>query len=193
MLTTHPMPIADVIEVRPRKFSDKRGFFCETYNQQRFRDAGLTVDWIQDNQSLSVEPLTLRGLHYQGPPFAQDKLVRVLRGRIFDVAVDIRKGSATFGQWVGLELSATELNQLFVPQGFAHGFLTLEPDTEVFYKVSAPYSAEHERGIRWDDPRIAIDWPLQGNAPILSDKDEILPGLEIADGAVAPGDREMPK
>lgn len=177
MLDIEKLALPDVLELKSRKFGDDRGFFAETYNRQRFHDNGIEIDWIQDNQSFSAEVFTLRGLHYQEPPFAQDKLVRVLRGRILDVAVDIRKGSATFGKWVSLELSAASFNQIFVPAGFAHGFLTLEPDTEVFYKVSAPYSAAHDRSIRFDDPDIAIDWPLAGKAPILSGKDQDAPYL----------------
>ncbi|QOG08493.1 dTDP-4-dehydrorhamnose 3,5-epimerase [Aureimonas sp. OT7] len=177
MLDIQRLALQDVLEIKPRKFGDDRGFFAETYNRQRFHDAGVGTDWIQDNQSFSAEPFTLRGLHYQEPPFAQDKLVRVLRGRILDVAVDIRRGSPTFGNWVSLELSADAFNQILVPAGFAHGFLTLEPDTEVFYKVSAPYSAAHDRSIRFDDPDIGIDWPLAGQRPILSAKDEAAPLL----------------
>ncbi|GHD14520.1 dTDP-4-dehydrorhamnose 3,5-epimerase [Tianweitania populi] len=177
MLTVTPLSIADVVELTPRKFGDNRGFFSETFNQQRLIEAGLPGQWIQDNQSLSREKFTLRGLHYQEPPFAQAKLVRVLRGSIFDVAVDIRKGSPTFGKWASLVLSAESFNQILVPEGFAHGFLTLEEDTEVFYKVTAPYSPQHDRNIRWDDPEIAVDWPIEGSAPHLSDKDKVAPLL----------------
>lgn len=177
MLDIRKLALQDVLEIKPRKFGDDRGFFAETYNRQRFHDAGVGTEWIQDNQSFSAEPFTLRGLHYQEPPFAQDKLVRVLKGRILDVAVDIRKGSPDFGNWVSLELSADAFNQILVPAGFAHGFLTLEPDTEVFYKVSAPYSAEHDRSIRFDDPDIGIDWPLGGRMPVLSAKDAAAPYL----------------
>jgi dTDP-4-dehydrorhamnose 3,5-epimerase len=137
----------------------------------------MDVDWVQDNQSRSTAVFTLRGLHYQEPPFVQAKLVRVLRGRILDVAADIRHGSPTFGEWAALEVSAAAFNQIYVPAGFAHGFLTLEPDTEVFYKVSAPYSAQHDRAIRWDDPAIGIRWPLEGQAPVLSAKDREAPLL----------------
>ena len=177
MLEIRKLALPDVLEVKPRKFGDDRGFFAETYNRQRFHDHGVPIDWIQDNQSFSAEAFTLRGLHYQEPPFAQDKLVRVLRGSILDVAVDIRRGSPQFGQWVSLELSAGAFNQILVPAGFAHGFLTLEPDTEVFYKVSAAYSAEHDRSIRFDDPDIGIDWPLDGRTPVLSAKDAAAPYL----------------
>ena len=132
--------LAGVVEIDLDRFGDARGFFSETWNAARFRDAGIDIDWVQDNHSLSVAPLVLRGLHYQMPPMAQDKLVRVVRGAIFDVAVDIRHGSPDFGKWVATELSSEKWNQILVPKGFAHGFLTLQPDTEVIYKVSAPYS-----------------------------------------------------
>lgn len=175
MFDVRPLSIPEVIEIRPKKFGDDRGFFAETYNREQFRAAGLNANWIQDNQSFSAQLATLRGLHFQLPPFAQDKLVRVLRGRILDVAVDIREGSPTYRHWVGVELSAREFNQLLVPTGFAHGFLTLEADTEVLYKVSAPYSSAHDRSIRWDDPDIGIEWPLEGTQPVLSAKDKDAP------------------
>ncbi len=175
MLDIRPLDIPDVLELRPKRFGDDRGFFSETFNRERMRDGGVATDWMQDNQSYSAEPFTLRGLHYQEPPFAQAKLVRVLRGRILDVAVDIRRGSPSFGRWVALELSAEDFNQILVPAGFAHGFLTLVPDTEVFYKVSAPYSGAHDRSIRFDDPDFAIRWPLDGRTPVLSAKDEAAP------------------
>ncbi len=181
MIEICALSIPDVLEVRTKKFGDARGFFSETFNHARFRDAGIDLDWVQDNQSMSAERHTLRGLHYQEPPFVQAKLVRVLRGRIFDVVVDIRQGSPHFGQWASLELSADAFNQILVPGGFAHGFLTLEPDTEVLYKVSAPYSAAHDRSIRWDDPALAIDWPLNGHEPVLSDKDRNAPLLTEVD------------
>ena len=171
-----PMDIVslDLPEVKilsPRKFGDARGFFSETYNRDAFAAAGLGHVFVQDNHSFSATPGTLRGLHFQLPPYAQDKLVRVTRGAIFDVAVDIRRGSPTFGRWVGAEISAENWNQIFVPVGFAHGFCTLAPDTEVIYKVTAPYAPESERGIAWDDPQLAIDWPLPVARPILSGKD----------------------
>ncbi|MFT0891826.1 dTDP-4-dehydrorhamnose 3,5-epimerase [Pseudochelatococcus sp. G4_1912] len=172
------LSIPDVQEIIPTVFKDERGFFSEVFSQSALLESGIDTTWVQDNQSLSRDPYTLRGLHYQEPPFAQDKLVRVLRGRIFDVAVDIRAGSPTYGQWVSLELSAQAFNQILVPVGFAHGFVTLEPDTEVIYKVSAPYSAAHDRAIRFDDPLLAINWPLAGNKPILSAKDAAAPGFE---------------
>ena len=175
MLDIRPLEIPEVLELVPRKFGDARGFFSETFNRDRLAAGGVSTDWMQDNQSHSAESHTLRGLHYQEPPFAQAKLVRVLRGRILDVAVDIREGSPTYRRWVSLEVSAERFNQILVPAGFAHGFLTLEPDTEVFYKVSAPYSAAHDRSLRFDDPEFAIPWPLGGNEPVLSAKDADAP------------------
>lgn len=177
----HNTALPGVIEIRPERFGDARGYFSETYNEAAFAKAGLPTVWFQDNQSLSRAAGTLRGLHFQTPPFAQAKLVRAVRGRIFDVAVDIRRGSPNFGQWVGVELSAVAGNQLYIPEGFAHGLLTLEPDTEVAYKVSAPYSRAHDRTIRFDDPEIAIAWPIAGNAPVLSDKDRAAPRLTGVD------------
>lgn len=171
------LAIPEIVEVRPPKHGDRRGFFSEVYKQSAFEDFGLSIDWIQDNQSFSAAIGTVRGLHFQAPPVAQDKLVRVLRGAIYDVAVDIRKGSPNYGKWVGVELSAAKWNQLLVPVGFAHCFMTTEPDTEVLYKVSGPYSREHEGAIRWNDPALGIDWPDVGVAPTLSDKDETAPLL----------------
>jgi dTDP-4-dehydrorhamnose 3,5-epimerase len=160
-----------VVEIVPKKFGDGRGFFSETYSQAALAKEGINVSFVQDNHSLSAKPGVLRGLHYQIPPFAQAKLVRVTRGRIFDVTVDIRPLSPNFSNWAGVEISADKWNQIFVPEGFAHGFVTLEPDTEVVYKVSAAYSPEHERTIRFDDPDIAIQWPMENSEMILSDKD----------------------
>ena len=168
------LAIPEVIEIVPPKFGDARGFFSEVFKRDALAAEGIAIDWMQDNQSLSSEPGTVRGLHLQAPPFAQDKLVRVLRGAIFDVAVDIRDGSPTYGQWVGVELSAEKFNQLLVPKGFAHGFMTIAPDTEVLYKVSAPYAREREMAIAWDDPDLAIAWPVSA-APQLSDKDRAAP------------------
>lgn len=167
-----------VREVVPERRGDARGFFAETWQRQRFAEAGITHDWIQDNQSLSAEPYVLRGLHFQRAPMTQAKLIRVLRGRIFDVAVDIRPGSGSFGLWVSRVLSADEFNQLYIPQGFAHGFLTLEANVEVLYKVSAPYAPECERAIAWNDPALGIGWPLtDGQQPLLSVKDAAAPLL----------------
>ena len=168
------LAIPDVKLLTPRKFGDHRGVFSETHNRKSFASAGVDLTFVQDNHAYTAEPWTLRGLHFQAPPFAQDKLVRVTRGRILDVAVDLRRGSATYGRHVSAEISAAAWNQILVPIGFAHGYLTLEPHTEVIYKVSNYYSAENEHGIVWNDPDLAIDWPLDGNAAILSEKDRRL-------------------
>lgn len=161
----------------PKKFGDHRGFFSETYNSATFAKAGITLTFVQDNHSLSATVGTLRGLHFQSPPFAQDKLIRVARGRILDVAVDLRRSSPTYGQHVAVELSAENWRQLLVPVGFAHGFVTLEPDTEVLYKVSALYAAANDHGLAWDDPALGIAWPLPADGPTLSDKDRRHPRL----------------
>lgn len=177
MLDVRPLALEGMIEIRPPRFTDERGFFSETWGAAAFREAGIGFDFVQDNHSLSRARGVLRGLHFQAPPMAQDKLVRVTRGAVFDVAVDIRRGSTTFGHWIGTTLSAEQWNQLLVPTGFAHGFLTLEPETEVQYKVTAPYSPAHDRSIRFDDPAIGIDWPIEAGAIILSDKDRAAPFL----------------
>ena len=176
-----------MLEIVPNRFTDERGFFSEVWSKPRWREAGIDVDFVQDNHSLSREAGVLRGLHFQSPPMAQAKLVRVTHGKVFDVAVDIRNGSPTFGQWVSVILSAERWNQLFIPEGFAHGFLTLEPDCEVEYKVSAPYSAEHDRAIRFDDPDIGIEWPVGAGELILSDKDRAASRLaEVQSGLSFP-------
>lgn len=169
-MQVRPTAIADVVEIVPERYADSRGSFCETYNEARFAAVGLPTRWVQDNQSVSAEAGTVRGLHLQLAPHAQDKLVRVLAGAVFDVAVDLRPGSASLGRWVGVRIDADTGNQLLVPKGFAHGFMTLEPDTVVLYKVSAPYAREAEAAIAWDDPELAIDWP-QRERVLLSDKD----------------------
>ena len=163
--------------VRPRRFSDVRGYFVETWHKSRFAEHGIDADFVQDNASFSRLPRTIRGLHFQRPPAAQAKLVRVVSGAVLDVAVDLRRGSSSFGRYVSAILTAEGGEQLFVPIGFAHGFCTLEPDTEVAYKVSDFYSPEHDRGVIWNDPEIAVDWPLGGNPPVLSEKDSRLPRL----------------
>ncbi len=164
--------------VRPKRFGDARGWFTEVYSVPAFDTLGITPTFVQDNHSLSVPAFTLRGLHFQTPPRGQDKLVRCIRGRIFDVAVDVRRDSPTYGQWVGAELSAENGHQLFIPIGFAHGFVTLEPDCEVTYKCSDTYAPDHDGGIRWDDPAIGIEWPIPaGVLPELSAKDRIQPLL----------------
>lgn len=164
-----------VVLVCADRFGDDRGFFSETYNAPVWRDNGIAVDFVQDNHSVSSQKGTLRGLHFQTPPFAQAKLVRVTRGSVFDVAVDIRRGSPTYGQWVGALLSAKDWNQLYVPAGFAHGFVTLEDNTEFLYKVSAPYSKYNDRSIRFDDPEFGIEWPIEASKLVLSDKDKAAP------------------
>ena len=169
--------IPDVKIIAPRKHGDHRGFFSETYNARSFAEAGVAVSFVQDNHSLSAAVGTLRGLHFQSAPFAQDKLVRVTRGAIYDVAVDIRRGSPTFGQHVGVVLSAENWCQLLLPIGFAHGFCTLEPDTEVLYKVTNYYSAAHDHGLAWDDPALGVVWPVAPEAAVLSDKDRKHPRL----------------
>ena len=166
-----------VVRIVPRRFSDQRGFFAETFSREKYLQFGVDVEFVQDNHSLSHDVGTLRGLHFQAPPHAQSKLVRCGRGAIFDVAVDIRRGSQTYGQWVAYELSAENGHQLYVPVGFAHGFVTLEPDSEIVYKCSDYYAPETEGGLRWDDPAIGIEWPLQGN-PTLSEKDALVPLLK---------------
>lgn len=179
------MPAPDVIEtaisevkiVTPCKFGDARGFFSETYSRRDLASAGLDVEFVQDNHSLSAEVGTLRGLHFQAPPCAQGKLVRVARGRIWDVAVDIRRSSPTFGRHVAVELSAENWRQLYIPVGFLHGFCTLAPNTEVIYKTTEYYSAPHDGGVAWDDPDIAIAWPALASTMILSDKDRRQPRL----------------
>ncbi len=163
--------------ITPKKHGDARGFFSEVYKQSDWRAAGLDYTFIQDNHSLSAPVGTLRGLHFQTPPFAQDKLVRVVRGRILDVAVDIRRSSPTFGRHVAVELSAENWRQLFIPVGFAHGFITREPNTEVLYKVTAVYSAAHDRGLAFDDPDLGVDWPMPPGGPLLSEKDKLWPRL----------------
>lgn len=173
-----PLAIPDVKLVTPRQFADKRGTFSEIFNRQRFVEAGLVADFVQDNQSLSVKPGTVRGLHFQRPPYAQAKLVRVLRGAVFDVAVDIRPGSPSFGQHVAVVLRAEPWMHLFIPEGFAHGYCTLEPGTEVLYKVNRPYSAAHEDGIRWNDLALGIAWPVDTAEAILSDRDLQWPCLD---------------
>jgi dTDP-4-dehydrorhamnose 3,5-epimerase len=167
--------------ITPRRFEDSRGWFSESWNSASFAQAGIDASFCQDNHSLSRAAFTLRGLHFQRPPHAQAKLVRCLRGRIFDVAVDIRRASPTFKQWVAAELSAEAGDQLFIPAGYAHGFLTLEKDTEVAYKVDAHYAPQADGGIIWDDKSLAIDWPLGSASPQLSDKDAGLPALDHAD------------
>jgi dTDP-4-dehydrorhamnose 3,5-epimerase len=175
MLTIRPTAIPAVKILVPRAFGDSRGNFCEVYNRKRFVEHGIKQDFVQDNQSWSAANGTVRGLHFQRPPMAQDKLVWVPHGRIFDVAVDLRRSSPTYGRWVAEELSAENGRQLLIPAGFAHGFCTLERDTYVFYKVTSYYSSQDDLGVAWDDPDLSIDWPVSRKEAILSDKDEKLP------------------
>ena len=164
-----------VVILTPTRFGDARGFFSESWNAERMREAGLDYSFVQDNHSMSRETGTLRGLHFQSPPHAQDKLVRCGRGRLFDVAVDIRTGSPTFGDWVGVELSYENGKQLMVPAGFLHGFVTREPDTEIIYKCTDFYAPECDGAVRWDS--CGIDWDLGGIDPVLSEKDTAAPAL----------------
>lgn len=181
------LAIPEVRLIRPQRIGDSRGFFSETYNRRALAEAGIDLDFVQDNHSLSREKGVVRGLHFQIPPYAQAKLVRVSRGAVFDVAVDIRRGSPTFGKHVAVVLSAENRNQVFVPIGFAHGFMTLEPDTEVSYKATGYYAPEHDRGLLWNDPDLGIRWPLPEPEAILSEKDRAqlsfrdLPGSFIHD------------
>ncbi len=171
--------IPDVVLIEPKVFSDQRGFFFESYNKALFVAAGIPDEFVQDNHSRSAKG-TLRGLHYQIEPMAQGKLVRVIRGAAFDAAVDLRKSSPTLGRWIGEHLSAENQKMLYVPIGFAHGFLALEEGTEVLYKVTRPYSPVHDRGIVWNDPAIGIQWPDLSMAYLVSDKDRRHPTLAQA-------------
>ncbi len=177
-----PLSIPDVLLLEPKVFGDARGFFYESFNLASFEAAtGLCCNFVQDNHSMSAKGV-LRGLHYQLPPHAQGKLVRVVRGEVFDVAVDIRPGSPTLGRWVGAHLSADNKRQLWIPAGFAHGFLVLSEEAEFLYKTTAYYSPAHERCIAWNDPQIGVDWPIE-EAPILSAKD--LAGSPLASAQLA--------
>ncbi|MES2029801.1 MAG: dTDP-4-dehydrorhamnose 3,5-epimerase [Pseudomonadota bacterium] len=178
MLTVTPTTIESVKVITPKSFGDARGVFTETYNQKRFHEHGVTLNFVQDNQSSSSEVGTVRGLHFQSHPAAQDKLVRVLHGSILDVAVDLRRSSPTYGKWVSEILSAENGKQLLVPIGFAHGFCTLEPNTQVFYKVTSLYSAANDLGLAWDDPDLAIDWPVFPTKVVLSEKDVRQPSFK---------------
>ncbi len=171
------LDIPAVRVLTPKKFGDNRGFFSEVYNKETLRGVGIDIDFVQDNHSLSAEKGVVRGLHFQTPPYELNKLLRVVRGSLFDVAVDLRRNSPTYGRHVSYTLSADSWNQILVPVGFAHGFMTLEPDTEVIYKVSNYYSPEHDKGILWNDPALGIDWPLPESAAVLSDKDQKQPLL----------------
>ena len=171
--------LPEVKILRPRKLGDHRGFFSETYNYQQLNNLGEELKFVQDNQSLSRDRYTLRGLHFQSPPFAQDKLIRVLRGSVLDVAVDVRKNSKTFGKHAAVKLSASEFNQILVPKGFAHGFLTLEENTEIFYKVTNYYSKEHDLGIAWNDPTLKINWGVTAEEIKISEQDKNFPNFDL--------------
>lgn len=172
--------IKDLVVIEPDVFGDHRGWFSETYNQEKFEAQGLFYKFVQDNQSYSATKGTLRGLHYQLAPKAQTKLIRATRGTIFDVAVDLRKSSPTFGKWFGIELSAENKKQLLIPKGFAHGFMTLTEDVEVQYKVDELYSPENDRSLLWNDSTINIEWPLDVE-PVISDKDKNAPDFSEAE------------
>ena len=174
-------PIPDLVVLTPKRFGDERGYFSESWNADVMAQAGLDLRFVQDNHSLSHEVGTIRGLHFQHPPKAQTKLVRCGRGRLFDVAVDIRKGSPSFGAWFGVELSAENGRQLLVPVGFAHGFITREPGTEILYKCTDFYAPDHDAGILWDDPGLGVEWGLGDQAPLLSNKDRLAPRLSEID------------
>ena len=176
-----PLNLPEVKLVTPPRFADSRGWFSETWNQSKLDALGFTETFVQDNHSSSTRPGTIRGLHCQIAPFAQGKLVRCIRGAIWDVAVDIRHGSPSFGRFAAAKLSAANGAQLWIPPGFLHGFCTIEPETEVVYKVTAPYDKASERGVIWNDPDLALPWPVPGDGALLSDKDNLLPRLAEAD------------
>lgn len=175
MLEVEATTLPDVLILTPRRFGDARGWFSETWNAGRMREEGLDLEWVQDNHSFSADVGTLRGLHYQAPPHAQDKLVRCSRGAIRDIVVDARKGSPTYGQSLVVELSAEDGRQILVPKGFLHGFVTISPDTEVQYKVTDFYDAECDGSVAWDS--LDIDWGLEGQRPVLSEKDVNAPAF----------------
>ena len=175
-IATHTA-LPGVLILTPARHGDDRGFFSESWNRARLKEAGIHLDFVQDNHSFSAQKGTVRGLHFQSDPHAQDKLVRCGRGSLFDVAVDIRRGSPTYGRWIGEELSFENGRQLLVPRGFLHGFVTLEPNTEIIYKCTDYYTPECDGAVRWNDPDIGIDWPLDGATPMLSGKDEAAPLL----------------
>jgi len=177
MIEIRHLAIPDVLLITPRRFGDERGFFSETYSRKVLAEHGFDREFVQDNHALTEHRGVLRGLHFQRPPFGQDKLVRVTRGAIFDVAVDIRRDSPTFGQWAGTELSAENWRQLLVPTGFAHGYITLTESAEVLYKVTSYYAPEAEAGLLWSDPRVGIDWPIPPGEVILKARDREWPTL----------------
>ncbi|MGI8555402.1 MAG: dTDP-4-dehydrorhamnose 3,5-epimerase [Pyrinomonadaceae bacterium] len=168
-----PLKLAGTFEIKFKRIGDSRGYFMEIYSQSVFAESGLQTDWVQENQSLSTHSNTIRGLHFQIPPFAQTKLLSVVQGKILDVFVDLRKNSPTYGQWDSIELSEENCKSVYIPRGFAHGFATLTKSVIVQYKIDNRYSREHERGIRWNDADIGIDWNVK--EPFLSEKDSVLP------------------
>ncbi|WP_304959445.1 dTDP-4-dehydrorhamnose 3,5-epimerase [Ileibacterium valens] len=182
-MKVHETEIPGVLIIDTDVFGDHRGYFTETYNKPKYEGAGIHADFVQDNMSFSAQPGTLRGLHWQNPPYAQAKLVSCTKGRVIDVAVDIRKGSPTFGKWVACELSEENHRQFFIPRGFAHGFLTLSPDVEFRYKVDNVYNKESEGGMQYDAPEVNVDWGtlLEGIEPVLSEKDMAAPDLTHSD------------
>ncbi len=180
-MLVRPLDIPDIKMITPRRFVDARGFFCETYNRRRLSEAGIEADFVQDNHSLSSPKGVVRGLHFQIDPHAQAKLIRVARGAIFDVALDIRRGSPTFGEHVSVVLSADTGDQLWIPVGFAHGFCTLEPETEVLYKTTGYHAPECARGIKWDDPALGIAWPVKPSEAVLSEQDRNYPAFAELD------------
>lgn len=177
MTTITPLAIPDVLLITPKRHGDARGWFSETWSEKALAGTVAETTFVQDNQAFSAAKGVLRGLHFQKPPYAQGKLIRALRGAVYDVVVDIRRKSPTFGKWVGAELTAEGGEQLWVPRGFAHGYCTITPDCEIFYKVDNAYAPDHEGGVAWDDPDLGIPWPLDGE-PMLSAKDKVLPRLK---------------
>ncbi len=176
-MDVQPTSLPGVLLIKPKKHGDHRGFFSEVFRNDVLKQHGVDLAWVQDNHSFSAPVGVVRGLHFQAPPFAQAKILRTLRGAILDVAVDIRIGSPTYGQHVAVELSADNWTQLLAPEGFAHGFCTLTPDTEIAYKVNAPYAAASEGGLLWNDPALGIGWPVTAGKAVLSDRDRLWPGL----------------
>jgi dTDP-4-dehydrorhamnose 3,5-epimerase len=170
-MEVHKTGLPGVLVLKPRRFVDARGYFVEIFSERSFAAAGVKARFVQENQSCSIQAGTIRGLHFQLPPAAQAKLVRVLRGAIFDVAVDLRRGSPTYGQWISKTLTAEDGEQFLIPRGFAHGFCTLQADTEVSYKVDSFYAPDCDSGLIWSDPDLKIDWPITADSAILSDKD----------------------
>ena len=181
MVEVRSLGLPGVVEIKPLKHGDPRGFFSETYNRAALAEHGIDLTFVQDNHTYSAAAHTVRGIHYQLAPRAQTKLVRVARGRILDVVVDLRRGAATFAKWIALELSGDAWNQILVPEGFGHALVTLEPDTEVLYKVTDYYSPKHDRSIRFDDPEIGIEWPGESSGFKLSEKDRQAPLLAEAE------------